>query len=98
MTYREILDLGAAAPRRSGRRAAVYPLVGRLVELRVLWPRGGPRKGAAAPVLIRGEAGVGKTRLAEELVDGCRRRLTPGDQTRCYAGEGRLGMRPSPRG
>ena len=95
-TYREILDLDAdtratpAAP-----RTAVYPLVGRDAEWRVLlsgWRAA--EAGQSRAALIRGEAGIGKTRLAEELVDWCRVRGVSTVASRCYAGEGRLAYAP----
>ena len=49
---------------------------------------------AAAAFLIRGEAGIGKTRLAEELVDWCGLQNIRAVAARCYAGEGRLAYAP----
>src|SRR4029077_7629005 len=71
MTYREILDLDAAAPViPAPPRTAVYPLVGRPSEWRALLNAGrAAAAGRTRLFLIRGEAGIGKTRLAEELVD-----------------------------
>jgi DNA-binding SARP family transcriptional activator len=67
LTYREILDLDAADPLTPAPpRTAAYPLVGRQAEWQSLleaWRAavaGRPRL-----CLIRGEAGIGKTRLAE---------------------------------
>jgi DNA-binding SARP family transcriptional activator len=92
LTYREILDLDEAAVAvPAPPRNAVYPLVGRSREWQVLldaWREadaGRPRL-----VAIRGEAGIGKTRLAEELVDWCGRAGVAAITARCYAGEGRL--------
>jgi predicted ATPase len=45
-------------------------------------------------VLIRGEAGIGKSRLAEELIDWCRLETITAVTARCYAGEGRLAYAP----
>lgn len=78
-TYREILDLDAEMPPIvPAPRTAVYPLVGRNAEWQALlnaWhtaSAGRPRLS-----LIRGEAGIGKSRLAEELIGWCgRQRIT----------------------
>jgi DNA-binding SARP family transcriptional activator len=95
-TYREILDLDAAAPPvPAPPRTAMYPLVGRQTEWHALlnvW-----RSAAAGRTrlcLIRGEAGIGKTRLAEELIDWSRLNGITVLTTRCYAGEGRLAYAP----
>jgi len=95
-TYREILDLDAEAPAiPAPPRTAVYPLVGRHAEWHALldaWraaAAGRPRL-----FLIRGEAGIGKTRLAEELVDWCGLKGVGAATARCYAGEGRLAYAP----
>jgi DNA-binding SARP family transcriptional activator len=96
VTYREILDLDAAASvAPSTPRTAVYPLVGRQAEWQSLlnaWR--GASEGRAHLLLIRGEAGIGKTRLAEELVDWCGLQNVATVTARCYAGEGRLAYAP----
>jgi tetratricopeptide (TPR) repeat protein len=96
MTYREILDLDAAVPSPPAPpRTAVYPLVGRQPEWLLLlnaW-----RTAAAGHTrlfAIRGEAGIGKTRLAEELIDWGRANGVTAASARCYAGEGRLAYAP----
>jgi len=96
ITYREILDLDAAAAAiPAAPRTAVYPLVGRSPEWHALlnaWhsaAAGRPRL-----FLIRGEAGIGKTRLAEELIAWSRLNDITAVSTRCYAGEGRLAYAP----
>jgi len=71
------------------------PLVGRTREWQQLqadWQRS--MAGQARFVLIKGEAGIGKSRLAEELLVMCHRNRTPALQTRCYAAEGRLSYAP----
>jgi len=95
-TYREILDLDAEAPViPPPPRTVVYPLVGRSAQWWALlnaWhaaAAGRPRL-----FLIRGEAGIGKTRLAEELTGWCGRRRINVLTARCYAGEGRLAYAP----
>jgi len=96
ITYREILDLDAAAPvSPAPPRTAVYPLVGRPSEWQTLlnaWraaAAGRPRL-----FLIRGEAGIGKTRLAEELVDWSGLNGITSVTTRCHTGEGHLAYAP----
>ena len=96
MTYREILDLDPAAPVIPPQpRTAIYPLVGRQGEWHALlnaWrtaDAGRPRL-----FVIRGEAGIGKTRLAEELVDWCGAKSIVAVTASCYAGEGRLAYAP----
>lgn len=96
MTYREILDLDAAAPATpSSPRAAMYPLVGRHAEWHALlgaWRDADA--GRSRLVLIRGEAGIGKSRLAEELADWCELQHVSVVTSRCYPGEGRLAYAP----
>jgi DNA-binding SARP family transcriptional activator len=94
-TYREILDLGETPPSPAPPRTSVYPLVGRNFEFRMLlnaWQ--GAIAGRPSLVLIRGEAGIGKSRLAEELIDWCRLEPVTAVAARCYAGEGRLAYAP----
>ncbi|HVQ14334.1 MAG TPA: AAA family ATPase, partial [Vicinamibacterales bacterium] len=94
-TYREILDLGEAPPSPAPPRTSVYPIVGRHSEFRTLlntWQ--GAASGRPSLVLIRGEAGIGKSRLAEELIDWCRLESVTAVAARCYAGEGRLAYAP----
>ena len=71
------------------------PLVGRHDEwdrLRALWQR----RSAGVPqvALIQGEAGIGKTRLAEELVRWVQRQGGAAYTARCYAAEGALAYAP----
>jgi predicted ATPase/DNA-binding SARP family transcriptional activator len=95
-TYREILDLDAETPFiLPAPRTLVYPLVGRNAEWQALlnaWhtaSAGRPRL-----FLIRGEAGIGKSRLAEELIGWCGRQRITVVTARCYSGEGRLPYAP----
>lgn len=96
LTYREILDLDVAAPPvPAPAHTTTYPLVGRTAEWHTLqqaWQAAAA--GCPGLFLIRGEAGMGKTRLAEELVAWCRVQRVPAATTRCYAGEGRLAYAP----
>jgi DNA-binding SARP family transcriptional activator len=95
-TYREILDLDAEAPVvLAAPRTVVYPLVGRNAEwwaLRNAWHTASG--GRPQLFLIRGEAGIGKSRLAEELVGWCGGQRITALTVRCYAGEGRLAYAP----
>jgi len=96
ITYREILDLDAAVPTiPAPPRTAIYPLVGRQPEWHALlnaWRAAAA--GRAGLFLIRGEAGIGKTRLAEELIDWSGVNGISAVAARCYAGEGRLAYAP----
>jgi DNA-binding SARP family transcriptional activator len=96
MTYREILDVRSeASVIPAPPRTAVYPLVGRHTEWHALlgaW--GAAAAGRPRLVLIRGEAGIGKTRLGEELIDWCALNGVSAAAARCYAGEGRLAYAP----
>ena len=95
-TYREILDLDAEAPViPAPPRTVVYPLVGRNAEWHALlnaWQAAAA--GRPRLFLIRGEAGIGKSRLAEELVGWCGPKSINTVTARCYAGEGRLAYAP----
>jgi DNA-binding SARP family transcriptional activator/tetratricopeptide (TPR) repeat protein len=75
--------------------ATAAPLVGRDLEwnqLRALWQ--GARDGHPQLVLIEGEAGIGKTRLAEELFDTVKRQGMVAAYTRAYAAEGAAAYAP----
>jgi DNA-binding SARP family transcriptional activator len=75
--------------------AAVWPLVGRDEEwarLQAAWQAaaaGGPHF-----VLVEGEAGMGKTRLAEELLQWADRQGIAQAKASCYAAEGGLAYAP----
>jgi DNA-binding SARP family transcriptional activator/predicted ATPase len=73
----------------------VVPLVGRQVEwakVMTAWDR--MTEGEAHLVVIGGEAGIGKTRLAAELSDWAGRQGIAAARTRAYAAEGRLSYAP----
>ena len=75
--------------------AVVTPLVGRHDEwrrLRALWQ--GASQGMPQAALIQGEAGIGKTRLAEELIRWVQRQGGAAYTARCYAAEGTLAYAP----
>jgi len=75
--------------------AAVSPLVGRhqeWVRLQETWQAASA--GRPHFVLVTGEAGIGKTRLAEELVQWAERQGIATATARCYAAEGALAYAP----
>jgi DNA-binding SARP family transcriptional activator len=74
---------------------APLTLVGRQAEwqqLRSAWQQAA--RGEARLVLITGEAGIGKSRLAEELFNWASRQGLTAARTRSYAAEGRLSLAP----
>ncbi len=80
---------------QSERTAAPLTLVGRQVEwqqLREAWQHA--INGEACFVLITGEAGIGKSRLAEELFNWVNQQGFTAAHTRSYAAEGRLSFAP----
>ena len=80
---------------RPGRTGAAPRLVGRQdawAELRHAWQRAAA--GHPHLVLISGEAGIGKTRLAEELVQWASRQGIASASARCFAAEGELAYAP----
>lgn len=84
----------AAPPMR--RRSS---LVGREAELRTLWSAwaeiaAGGTDSTARLVLISGEAGIGKSRLADELLAEVRRGGGAVARARCFAGEHSLPLAP----
>src|SRR5207248_3357600 len=75
--------------------APATPLVGRRSEwnqLQTLWREAGA--GPPRLVLVSGEPGIGKSRLAEELQTWADRNHVLTARTRAYAAEGRLSFAP----
>jgi DNA-binding SARP family transcriptional activator len=97
-TYERLLHL-EAQPSASGEPgspvASVPALIGRQrewEELQAAWQRanaGGPRL-----ALVSGEAGIGKSRLAEELLAWAAQQHAAVARTRSYAAEGQLSLAP----
>jgi DNA-binding SARP family transcriptional activator len=83
-------------PAAAGHSAAsLVPLVGREEEFRLLqqcWRDA--CAGAAGFVVLSGEAGIGKTRLLDELSAAVRRDGYPAPRARCFAARGRLALAP----
>jgi DNA-binding SARP family transcriptional activator/predicted ATPase len=97
-TYERIRDAEPGPSPPSGGREgapAAMPLVGRQAEwarLREAWDRA--VTGRVSFVLVTGDAGIGKSRLAEELLTWARRQGVAAAKTRSYAAEGRLSLAP----
>jgi DNA-binding SARP family transcriptional activator len=75
--------------------AAAPTLVGRQAEwsrLRAVWEKS--VLGGVSFALVTGDAGIGKSRLAEELLAWARRQGVATARTRSYAAEGRLSLAP----
>jgi DNA-binding SARP family transcriptional activator/predicted ATPase len=92
--YERLLGAEEQPPQRPA-SVETPPLVGRQDEwTRLLgaWHRAA--RGGALMTLIRGEAGIGKTRLAEELAGWCSRQGVAVARTRTYATEGGLAYSP----
>ena len=94
--YERLLDAQPLGiPKSPGGSPGTPSLVGRGPEweqLRSSWRRASD--GEAHLVLIEGEAGIGKTRLAEELLTWVNHQGFPAARTRCYAAEGGLALSP----
>lgn len=91
-TYEQLLN-ARARPSEPLPEAAI-PLIGREAEwaqLQRAWRDARRRPGL---VLIAGEAGIGKTRLAEALVEWVARQGIPALATRCYEAGGELAYAP----
>lgn len=82
----------ATAPEPAARAT---PLIGREAEweqLQAAWRRASG--GTPHLALVSGEAGIGKTRLAEELLSWAGRQGVPTANARCYASGGKLAYAP----
>ena len=97
--YRRLLTGGQTAPHPPARNRPgpnSRPLVGRereWQELRAAWQR--CRRGESHLLLIDGVAGIGKTRLAEQLLAWVDQQGFATSRTRCYGAEGRLTLAPA---
>jgi DNA-binding SARP family transcriptional activator len=96
--YASLLQMDTPSPPQSialSSRSAATPLVGRKREwgqLQEAWQRGAG--GHPHLVILSGEAGIGKTKLAEELVAWVSRLGMATASARCYAAEGRFAYAP----
>lgn len=97
--YERLLNLdapGAPAPQRQALRETSLPLIGRQSEweqLRAAWRQASA--GEPVVALISGEAGIGKSRLAEELLAWASQQGAGVAKTRSYAAEGQLSLAPA---
>jgi len=71
-----------------------YPLIGRADELAALRSAYSASRASGQMVSIEGEAGIGKTRLAEEFLGNLRGNGATVIAARCYEGERRLAYGP----
>lgn len=96
--YERLLEAGAQAP--PAPLAAALPLVGRdeaWARLLGAWraaPSSAGTPGGARLLLVTGEAGIGKTRLVEELLAWTARQGILAAVAHCYAAEGSLAYAP----
>lgn len=97
--HRRVEQAEVAAPSRTPPGPAHggfdHPLVGRedaLEKLRGSWERAS--RGVAHLVLITGDPGIGKTRLAEEFLSQAMARGVPCARSRSHEAEGRLAWAP----
>jgi DNA-binding SARP family transcriptional activator len=99
VAYQQLLN--AQAPEAIEREPELYPrpqptFIGRQREWSVLqaaWRRAAD--GQPGLLLVSGEAGIGKTRLAEEFLDWAGQQGISTGKTRSYAAEGQLAYAPA---
>ena len=87
--------LASSMPERIPSLAAMTDLIGRQPEwkqLQAVWQQASG--GNAHFVLLTGDAGIGKSRLAEELLEWAGQQGIATARTRAYAAEGRLSYAP----
>lgn len=92
--YERLLNLEETQPAIAPLRAAA-PLVGRQdawEALQTLWRQ--IQSGQPRLLLLTGEAGIGKTRLAEEFLDWAARQGVVTATAHCYAAGGRFALAP----
>lgn len=97
-TYESLLQLDTSSPLQStslSARGTAAPLVGRKPQwgqLQTAWRT--VATGHPHMVILSGEAGIGKTRLAEEMAAWVSRQGLSTASAHCYAAEGRLPYAP----
>ena len=95
--YERLLDVGAIPPVEpvSTGMSASAPLVGRdreWMRMQAIWQVAS--SGQARLLMLWGEAGIGKTRLAEDLLSWANRQGIVTAVARCYTAEGDLAYAP----
>lgn len=98
--YEQLLHIGdasahASAAGHQGPLAITSSLIGRQREWEVLtetWRSASA--GSPGFTLVMGEAGIGKSRLADELLSWASQQSATTAKARCYAAEGRLSLAP----
>lgn len=93
--YARLLRSESGPATRTAAPPVALPLIGRQPQwqqLQTLWAQA--RRGQASLALIVGEAGIGKSRLAEEMYLWAQRQGIPAARTRAYGAEGRLAYAP----
>ncbi len=83
-----------AAPQTLPPRDGLPPLAGRAAELAQLTSAYEGATAGGGLMVLDGEAGIGKTRLAEEFLASVRQRGASVIEARCYAGEAYLAYGP----
>ena len=76
------------------RQPHAYPLVGRTLEWEILTRTYGAMVDDGHMVVLEGEAGIGKTRMAEDFLSEIRRTGAVTFEVRCYRGESSLAYAP----
>ncbi|HZC07668.1 MAG TPA: AAA family ATPase [Ktedonobacterales bacterium] len=82
------------SPASQAPRLAVAPLVGRDVEWKLALRVYEESAHGGHALIVEGEAGIGKTRLADELIAHARRQGSVVGVARCYQGESSLAYTP----
>ncbi len=93
-TVAEAMDTARATPAATSASAGAYPLVGRSAEWEALATAYDSIRANGRVVVLEGEAGIGKTRLAEELVTHAQQQGATVISARCYDGEAGLAYAP----
>ena len=93
--YAQLTSAGPAVPSAPDPLANRFPIVGREAEqarMRSMWQTAA--QGRPYLLVLEGEAGLGKTRLAEDVLAWAERQGAAAAVARCYAAEGDLAYAP----